>query len=111
MRTDLAKFIFSFVFRLLHDLSFAQKKTRIGQMVNFVTANLLQSRSRLNSASELAQLLVVLSDGRGIFSEGIEPVKQAIRRAKEASIFMVFVIIDNPENKVGLFFQLMHFFT
>lgn len=43
-----------------------------------------------------AQLLIILSDGRGILSEGQSVVKTAVRRARLAGIFIVFVIIDNP---------------
>jgi midasin (ATPase involved in ribosome maturation) len=35
-------------------------------------------------------------------SEGPDKVKQAVRRAKQNGIFMVFVIVDNPESKVIL---------
>jgi hypothetical protein len=33
-------------------------------------------------------------------SEGPDRVKQAVRRARHSGIFMVFVIVDNPESKV-----------
>lgn len=50
---------------------------------------------------ETSQLLLIVSDGRGLFSEGMETVKSAVRQAREANIFLVFVVIDNPLNKVG----------
>ena len=36
-------------------------------------------------------------------SEGPDRVKQAVRRARHSGIFMVFVIVDNPESKVTTF--------
>jgi midasin len=61
------------------------------------------NRSRPSSSSnERAQLLVIVSDGR-VMSEGPDKVKQAVRRAKQSGIFMVFVIVDNPESKVTTF--------
>lgn len=53
------------------------------------------------SLSETSQLLLVVSDGRGLFLEGMERVRTAVRQAREANVFLVFVILDNPENKVG----------
>ena len=49
---------------------------------------------------ETSQLLLIVSDGRGLFMEGMEVVKSAVRQAREANVFIVFVIIDNPKNKV-----------
>lgn len=44
-------------------------------------------------------MLIIVSDGR-VMSEGPDRVKQAVRRARHSGIFMVFVIVDNPESKV-----------
>jgi midasin len=51
---------------------------------------------------ETSQLLLIVSDGRGLFMEGMEVVKSAVRQAREANVFLVFVIIDNPQNKVKM---------
>lgn len=48
----------------------------------------------------ISQLVLVMSDGRGLFLEGIEKVKSAVRSARDANIFLVFLVLDNPENKV-----------
>ncbi|KAF2880198.1 hypothetical protein ILUMI_25999 [Ignelater luminosus] len=83
--------------KLLQKFQFAQKKTCIAKLVDFVTEMLLSAHSQSNAL--IAKLLIIVSDGRGIFSEGESYVQQAVRRAKLSNIFMVFVIIDNPENK------------
>lgn len=56
--------------------------------------------SRSHHQGETAQLLLIVSDGRGLFMEGMEAVKRAVRNATAARVFTAFVIIDNPENKV-----------
>lgn len=86
-------------FRLLQQFSFDQNNTRVGQLVDFVTTMFTASHRRSSSNNERAQLLVIVSDGR-VVSEGPDRVKQAVRRAKQNGIFMVFVIVDNPESKV-----------
>lgn len=82
--------------KLLQKFQFQQKKTCVANLVDFVSAMF----SDTHTSAPNAKLLIVVSDGRGIFSEGETFVQQAIRRAKFQDIFMVFVIIDNPENKV-----------
>jgi midasin len=56
----------------------------------------------LRSDALNARLLVIVSDGRGIFSEGELRVIQSVRRARQQGIFLVYVIIDNPDNKVRI---------
>lgn len=77
-------------------MRFDQKKTMIGELVDF-TVDMFESQ---RTSSDNAKLLVVLSDGRGIFSEGKEKVNYAVRRARLLDIFLVFIIVDNPINKV-----------
>ena len=43
--------------------------------------------------------MLIVSDGRGIFSEGKETVLSVVRKLKELGIFSVFLILDNPEHK------------
>ena len=66
---------------------------------------MMAARSRRHAAqtTDISQLLLVVSDGRGLFLEGMEVVKSAVRRAREANVFLVFVVLDNPDNKVSLF--------
>lgn len=62
---------------------------------------LAMRRSGSTAKHELAQLLMIVSDGRGLFLEGVETVKQAVRHAMNSGVFLVFVIIDNPDSKVS----------
>ncbi|XP_052133380.1 midasin [Frankliniella occidentalis] len=83
--------------RLLQQFSFEQRKTQIGALVDYSTA--LFTTCKTQTSAEHAQLLVVISDGRGVFSEGQEKVLSCVRKARLSGIFMVFVIVDNPESK------------
>ncbi|XP_057664406.1 midasin [Diorhabda carinulata] len=83
--------------KLLQKFKFDQNKTCVAKLVDFATEMFNQSQLQSNALN--AKLLIIVSDGRGVFSEGERFVQQAVRRAKLSNIFMVFVIIDNPENK------------
>jgi len=82
--------------RIIQEIRFDQKNTMIGELVDF-TVDMFESQC---ASSDNAKLLIVLSDGRGIFSEGTEKVNCAVRRARLVNIFLVFIIVDNPINKV-----------
>lgn len=86
--------------KLLQKFQFDQKKTCIAKLVEFTTE--MFNQSHVHSTAFNAKLLIIVSDGRGVFSEGEMNIKQAVRRANLANIFMIFVIIDNPENKSSI---------
>lgn len=50
---------------------------------------------------EIAQLLLVVSDGRGLFLEGKDRVLAAVQAARNANIFVIFVVLDNPSSRVS----------
>ncbi|XP_050325190.1 midasin [Bactrocera neohumeralis] len=85
--------------KLVNALNFAQDKTKIAELLDFVrTAN--AEEAALGTDNGLFEnLLLVLSDGRNIFSEGRVKVRNAIKLARLQRIFLVYIIIDNPENK------------
>lgn len=89
----------------MQEMKFDQKKTMIGQLVDF-TVDMFEDQ---RASCDNAKLLVVLSDGRGIFSEGMGRVNSAVRRARLVDIFLVFVIIDNPINKVISYYILRQY--
>ncbi|XP_014214403.1 midasin [Copidosoma floridanum] len=84
--------------RLMQEMRFEQKRTMVHQLVDF-TVDMFQS---LNSSSDNAKLLIILSDGRGVDSEGMQKVNRAVRRARLADIFLVFIIVDNPLSKSSI---------
>ena len=88
--------------KLLQHFTFEQKKTKIAQLLKHATVHMMDARSRQHGMMgnpDTAQLLLIVSDGRGLFMEGMETVKSAVRQARESNIFLVFVIIDNPVAK------------
>lgn len=88
--------------RLLQQFTFEQKKTKVAQLLKKATSIMMDARSKqrgMMGNPETSQLLLIVSDGRGLFSEGMEMVKSAVRQAREANVFLVFVVIDNPQNK------------
>ncbi|XP_054265359.1 midasin-like isoform X1 [Macrosteles quadrilineatus] len=84
--------------RLLQQFSFEQQKTQVGALVNFAVS-LFEKVPARRGVTDIAQLLVIVSDGRGVMNDGEEVVRQAVRRAKHSGVFMVFVIVDNPQSK------------
>ena len=75
------------------------------QLLKHATSIMLEARQRQHGMSgnpDTSQLLLIVSDGRGLFLEGMEVVKTAVRQAREANVFLVFVVLDNPLNKVRL---------
>nr|XP_022918861.1 midasin [Onthophagus taurus] len=85
---------------LLQKFQFAEKKTYVGQMLNFATEMLNTSPGKSSALN--AKLIVVVSDGRGIFSEGESLVYSAIRNAKLSNVFTIFIIVDNPDNNSSI---------
>lgn len=86
--------------KLISSLNFEQNQSRIAELLDFVrTVNAEDCSSSDNGIFE--NLLLVLSDGRNIFSEGEKKVKNSVKLARLQRIFVVYVIIDNPENKVA----------
>jgi len=84
--------------RLVNEFTFDEQKTKVGKLIELATA-IFVDRGQLDM-DRTAQLLIIVSDGRGIISEGSEFVKHTIRTAKANRIFIVFIIVDNPMSQV-----------
>ncbi|KAM9562699.1 midasin isoform 4-T5 [Guaruba guarouba] len=86
--------------RILRLCKFQQKKTRIAQFLES-SANMFAAAQQLsqNINPETAQLLLIVSDGRGLFLEGKERVTAAVQAAQNANIFVIFVVLDNPNSR------------
>merc|ERR1719370_818559 len=78
---------------------FEQKETSVVSLLNLATALFNNRRGQAAKGLAVSQLLVIVSDGRGIFHEGKEKVSQAVMRARQAGYFCLFLIVENPENK------------
>ncbi|NXT02789.1 MDN1 protein, partial [Jacana jacana] len=86
--------------RILRLCKFQQKKTKIAQFLES-SANMFAAAQQLsqNINPETAQLLLIVSDGRGLFLEGKERVTAAVQAAQNANIFVIFVVLDNPNSR------------
>lgn len=88
--------------KLVKSLNFDQNQSRIAELLEFVRIACGEDGSGSSDNGIFENLLLVLSDGRNIFSEGEKKVRNAIKLARMQRIFIVYIIIDNPENKVSL---------
>ncbi|CAL1290109.1 unnamed protein product [Larinioides sclopetarius] len=91
--------------RILQHLTFRQEKTNYMQLLKYAIDVMVQSRNRSALMSkETAQLLVILSDGRGIFNNDDKKntIANAVREARDNNIFMVFIIIDSPDSQASI---------
>jgi len=66
---------------------------------------MVEARSQLRRGNavfgDTSQLLLIVSDGRCLGDR--HKVKSAVRRAQDAQMFLVFIILDNPDKEVGLY--------
>lgn len=85
--------------KMVKSLNFDQNQSKIAQLLNFTRELNQEDPSSDNGIFE--HLLIVLSDGRNIFSEGEQTVRNEVKRARLQRMFIVYIIIDNPENKVS----------
>ncbi|RZF39131.1 hypothetical protein LSTR_LSTR005759 [Laodelphax striatellus] len=85
--------------KLMQQLLFDQQKTQVGSLLEFACDLLSGGGGSAASSAAPAQLLVIVSDGRGVMDEGEARVRAAVRRARLQNVFTVFVVIDNPTNK------------
>lgn len=86
--------------KIVNSLMFEQQKTNIAELLNFIKCD---DASGGSDNGIFENLLIVLSDGQNIFSEGEMNVRNAIKLTRMQRIFIVYIIIDNPERKVCTF--------
>ncbi|KAM5256760.1 midasin [Ctenodactylus gundi] len=86
--------------QILRLCKFQQKKTMIAQFLESV-ASMFAATQQLsqNTSPETAQLLLIVSDGRGLFLEGKERVLAAVQAVRNANIFVIFVVLDSPNSR------------
>ena len=80
--------------KLLTQFKFNQKETKMASLLESVAHLLAKSKNDSRSNDRVSQLLLILSDGRGIFNEGETRVKQMVRRMNHLGIFSVFLVLD-----------------
>uniref|UniRef100_H0VTT4 Midasin n=1 Tax=Cavia porcellus TaxID=10141 RepID=H0VTT4_CAVPO len=86
--------------QILRLCKFQQKKTRIAQFLESAASMFAAAQHfSQNMSPETAQLLLIVSDGRGLFLEGKERVLAAVQAARNANIFVIFVVLDSPSSR------------
>ncbi|KAK2883458.1 hypothetical protein Q8A67_017095 [Cirrhinus molitorella] len=87
--------------KILRLCQFQQKKTRIAQFLETSTSMFMAAKQQTpgSTNTETSQLLLIVSDGRGLFLEGKERVAAAVQAARSANIFVIFVVLDNPNSR------------
>lgn len=81
--------------KIFSQINFKDKKTKVAHMLNCAVDAFDASQSTSDSNSNaLSKLLIILSDGRGVFFEGLEYVKNCVQQALQKKVFIVFIILD-----------------
>lgn len=53
------------------------------------------NKEKIQTLNPLSQLLIILSDGRGLTVSGKDRLLKSVRNAMSQNIFVVFIILDN----------------
>ena len=82
------------------------------QLLESMTAHMVDARSHLHRGNavfaDTSQLLLIVSDGRCLGDR--RRVQAAVRRAQDAQIFLVFIVLANPDKEVYLYLYCCNFF-
>ena len=77
---------------VIEKFTFEQQSTNVVEMLDFTSRYFMQNSGGAHSDEKL---LIIVSDGRGIFSQGRAQVAETIKRARARGIFIILIIIDN----------------
>merc|ERR1712106_1003119 len=87
---------------VLSNLTFKQKESNFGKMLEDSVALLTGSRSSSSHGNpETAQLLLILSDGQTHARSAA--VRAAVRAARAQKIFIVFLVLDTTDNEYSFY--------
>ena len=82
---------------VLKQLKFDQTKTLLAELMESVSQTF--SKEKVPTAGVFSQLLIILSDGRGLTVSGKDRLLKSVRQAMSQNIFVVFVILDNIQQE------------
>ena len=83
--------------KIIDNFKFNQKKTSLIDLL--FKSRMVFGQTRISLDNEMSKLLVVISDGRGIFNEGKSRVLEDVQKARRDNIFIVFLIVDIGQEK------------
>eukprot|EP00092_Neocalanus_flemingeri_P022654 GFUD01024574.1.p1 GENE.GFUD01024574.1~~GFUD01024574.1.p1 ORF type:complete len:2240 (+),score=854.36 GFUD01024574.1:478-6720(+) len=82
--------------KIQNQFTFEQKETSLVSLLNLSTQLFNRSSSSSSRNLTVSQLLIIVSDGRGVFHEGRDKVLQSVMKARQAGYFCLFLIVENP---------------
>ena len=85
--------------KIQNQFTFEQGETSLLSLLSLSTQLFVKSSASRSRNLDISQLLVIVSDGRGVFHEGREKVMRAVRQARQAGYFSLFLIVENPSAK------------
>ena len=71
--------------KIQNQSTFEQKETSLVSLLNLSTQLFTRSSSSSSRNLSVSQLLIIVSDGRGVFHEGREKVLQSVMKARQAT--------------------------
>ena len=81
---------------LLRTFTFEQTATHVAAMLAMARKAFANCTANTSSKTMIFEkLLIIISDGRGIFNEGKETVIESVRSAKLENMFIIFLIVEN----------------
>ncbi|RLU23785.1 hypothetical protein DMN91_003993 [Ooceraea biroi] len=89
--------------RIMQEMTYDQKETLYSEAVNFAMGMFENQRG----SSDNAKLMIILSDGMGVNSEGKGIIQSVVKRARMQDIFLIFIIAENPNGK----FSVLDYYT
>ncbi|OAF71458.1 hypothetical protein A3Q56_00777 [Intoshia linei] len=89
--------------KVIKSFQFKQANTHIENLLNGALEYFDSHNQKFFQQNKLSNLLIIISDGRGVFLNGINSVRRAIRKLEdEKNIFIVFVVLDNTGNQCSI---------
>uniref|UniRef100_A0A1I8EQE7 Midasin n=2 Tax=Wuchereria bancrofti TaxID=6293 RepID=A0A1I8EQE7_WUCBA len=82
--------------KLINELNFGQNRTDLVNLLNCSKKIFEQARGRERNN----QMLIIVSDGRGVLADGAEAVKKAVAELHADRATVLFVAIDNGEKSI-----------
>lgn len=86
--------------KLINELKFQQDKTDLCNLLDVLSKKFKEARYMLTNGSTAEQMLIILSDGRGVMANGLECIKNSLQRLEIQRITTLFLIIDNNEKSI-----------
>jgi len=85
---------------LLSELSFQQQRTNLPHMLQVMDQHFREARDVASTAGSPHQMLIILGDGRGALTDGLESVQKALARLNRAEVTTLYIVMDNGKQSI-----------